>query len=111
MVKVVFRCVVVGRCQGRIVGARVAGVRWNFTVATGAKSVVVVEEFEGVWIVAVFALHTGVVHLRLQERTVDVHFLQDLPIWIVQPGEYEFGEEVIQEGAPVGVFGGHTTTP
>jgi hypothetical protein len=36
------------------------------------------------WVVAIGALYAGIVHLALHERTVDVHFVQDLAVRVVE---------------------------
>ena len=85
-------------------------------VALGAEAVVVELAFERVGVVAVGTLHALVVHLALQERGVDVHLVEDLPVGVVQARLQERRLEVVEERVtgdppsvvtpPAGVAGG-----
>ena len=53
-------------------------------------------QFQAVWLMTVTAGHPGVMHLALYERAVDVDFVLDLTVGVVQALVQESGQVVIQ---------------
>ena len=47
------------------------------------------------WIVAIRTANSLVVHLALDERAVDIHFVQNLAVGIISVGKQKFVGEVV----------------
>jgi len=88
--------------RGRIEEARLqVGKAWVSVgvVAPGTERVAFGQGAESVRLMAICAAHARRVHFALQERSIDIDLVKDLPVRMIQSLAQERRNEVVEKGA------------
>lgn len=88
--------VVVGQVQARKLSRGLL-----LPVTVGADLVSLPLQAETVGVVAIGTKDSLLIHPALQERSIDVHFFANLPVWEIEPLSQRLQAEVVAEGAVV----------
>ena len=80
-----------------LVVSRVVVLARGMRVTRSANLIALVFETRGVRVVAIRTANPLVVHFRLQERPVYIHFIQNLAVRVVRLFVQQLGGEVVEE--------------